>query len=66
MRIYLIDDRQIDYQEVPVTPQKWTDRMFIDFAEQQGSVYSFEGFQNQWHNGELFELDLEQSWIRII
>jgi len=66
MRIYLIDDRQIDYQEVAINPQKWTDKMFIEFAVQKGSVYSIEGFQNQWLNGELFELDLEQSWIRII
>ena len=66
MRVYLIDDRQVDYQEVGASPRKWTDEEFIEFAEHEGTVYSLEGFQNQWHNGELFELDLIQTWIRIL
>ena len=66
MRIYLIDDRQVDYQQVGASPRKWTDEEFIEFAENEGTVYSLEGFQNQWHNGELFELDLIQTWIRIL
>jgi len=66
MKIYLIDDRQVNYQEVGSSPRKWTYEEFVEFAENEGTVYSLEGFQNQWHNGELFELDLEQSWIRIL
>ena len=66
MKIYLIDDRQVDYQQVGASPRKWTDEEFIEFAENEGTVYSLEGFQNQWHNGELFELDLIQTWIRIL
>jgi|TARA_S200002703_G_scaffold146579_1_gene141720 hypothetical protein len=66
MRIYLIDDRQVDYQQVGASPRKWTDEEFIEFAESEGTVYSLDGFQNQWHNGELFELDLIQTWIRIL
>ena len=69
-RVYLVDDRQVDYQEVVASPRKWTDEKFIEFAENEGSVYSLDGFQNQWNNripkGEFFNLDLEQTWIRII
>ena len=66
MRIYLIDDRQVDYQQCTQHPHKWTDEQFKEFAEQQGTVYSIEGFQNQWHFGDLFEKDLEQHFIRIL
>ena len=32
MRVYLIDDRQVDYQQVGASPRKWTDEEFIEFA----------------------------------
>jgi hypothetical protein len=66
MRIYLVNDRQVDYQQHTQHPHEWTDEQFIEFAEQDGTVYSIEGFQNQWHSGELFEKDLEQHFIRIL
>lgn len=69
MKIYLIDDRQVDYQQVGASPRKWTDEEFIEFAEGEGTVYSLEGFQKQWNSNELFKEygeDLEQHWIRIL
>ena len=67
MKIYLIHDRQVPWGKYKQCPTKWTDKQFIEFAEQEGSVYTIEGFQNQWHDGELFEyVDLEQHFIRIL
>ena len=69
MRVYLIHDRQVDYQEVEANPQKWTDEEFIEFAENEGTDYSLEGFQKEWNTNELFSdygEELDQHWIRII
>ena len=67
MRIYLIHDRQVPWGKNKQSPLEWTDEKFIEFAEQEGSVYTIEGFQNQWNDGELFEyVELEQHYIRIL
>ena len=71
MRVYLVDDRQLDYQRptMPSSAKYLSDEEFIEFAEIEGSVYSLEGFQEQWNSNELFKQygeELEQHWIRII
>tara|TARA_R110000824_G_scaffold396081_2_gene597322 strand:+ start:629 stop:832 length:204 start_codon:yes stop_codon:yes gene_type:complete len=67
MRIYLIDDRQVDYQQYTQAPHKWTDEEFIEFAEHEGTVYSLEGFQNQWNTNQLIEeIEVREHWIRIL
>jgi hypothetical protein len=67
MRIYLIDDRQVDYQEVDASPRKWTDEEFIEFAESEGTVYSLEGFQKQWNTNQLIDdIEIRNHWMRIL
>jgi len=67
MKVYLIDDRQVDYQEVGASPRKWTDEEFIEFAEYEGTVYSLEGFQKQWNTNQLIEeIEVREHWIRIL
>ena len=67
MKVYLIDDRQVDYQQVGATPHKWTDEEFIEFAEYEGTVYSLEGFQEQWNTNQLIEeIEVRRHWIRIL
>ena len=71
MRIYLINDRQLDYQEptMPSSAEYLSDEEFIEIAESEGTVYSLEGFQKEWNNNHLFSDygdELDQHWIRII
>ena len=71
MRVYLIDDRQLDYQEptMPASGEHLSDTQFIAIAEHEGTVYSLEGFQKQWNSNELFKQygeDLNNYWIRIL
>lgn len=67
MRVYLIDDRQLDYQEptMPASAEYFSDEEFIEIAEREGTVYSLEGFQKEWNTNALIE-ELDQHWIRII
>ena len=67
MRVYLIDDRQVDYQQVGASPRKWTDEEFIEFAESEGTTYSLEDFQKQWNTNQLIEeIEIREHWIRIL
>ena len=71
MKVYLIDDRQLDYQEptMTATGEYISDEEFIEIAEQDGTVYSLDCFQKQWNSNELFEQygeDLNNHWIRIL
>jgi hypothetical protein len=71
MRVYLIDDRQLDYQEptMPSSAEYLSNEEFIEIAESEGTVYSLEGFQKEWNNNHLFSDygdELDQYWIRII
>ena len=67
MRIYLIDDRQVDYQELDASPRHWTDEEFIEFAEGEGTVYSLEGFQKQWNTNQLIDdIEIRNHWMRIL
>jgi len=69
MRVYLINDRQLDYKEptMPSSAEHLTDEDFIASAECEGTVYSLEEFQKRWNSNQLFkEQELEQHWIRIL
>ena len=71
MKVYLIDDRQLDYQEptMPASGEYLSDEEFIEIAEYEGTVYSLEGFQKQWNSNQLFKQygeDLGNHWIRIL
>ena len=67
MKVYLIDDRQVDYQELDASPRNWTDEEFIEFAESEGTVYSLEGFQKQWNTNQLInDLEIRSHWMRIL
>ena len=71
MKVYLIDDRQLDYQEptMPASGEYLSDEEFIGIAEGEGTVYSLEGFQKQWNSNALFKQygeDLNNHWIRIL
>ena len=67
MRVYLIDDRQLDYQEptMPASAEYFSDEEFIEIAKSEGTVYSLEDFQKEWNTNALIE-ELDQHWIRII
>jgi hypothetical protein len=69
MRVYLIDDRQLDYQEptMPASGEYLSDEEFIEIAEGEGTVYSLEGFQKQWNSNELIDnIEIRNHWIRIL
>ena len=67
MKIYIIDDRQVDYQQLDESPRHWTDDEFIEFAESEGTVYSLEGFQKQWNNNQLIDdIEIRNHWMRIL
>ena len=48
-RVYLVDLTKIEYS---ISPRYWDDEQFITVSEEQGSVYSLEGFQNAYNNDE--------------
>ena len=49
IKVYLVDLTKIEYN---TSPRYWDDEQFITVAEEQGSVYSLEGFQNAYNNDE--------------
>ena len=53
LRVYVINVDDVDFEkEMPVNTavSELSDKMFIEIAERQGSVYTLQGFQNAFNN----------------
>lgn len=62
IRVYLVDFYNYDFDDND-SPYDFSDEKFMLEAEKQGNVYTLEGFQYAYNEGDI---NGENSYIRII
>lgn len=65
VRVYIVETFNDDIEE-KIDINNLTDDEFIELAEEQGTVYSLKGFQNQWNHYCYAMATPEYSYIRFI
>lgn len=60
IRVYLVDIYNFEFDD---SPKDWDDEKFMSESEIQGNVYTLEGFQDTYNDGDI---NGENSYIRII
>ena len=60
IRVYLVDIYNFEFDE---SPKDWNNDKFMTESEIQGNIYTLEGFQDAYNDGDI---NGENSYIRII
>ena len=61
-----ISNSEVDmFMESGATIDDMPDDMFVRIAEEEGLVYTLEGFQNGWNNDTDFYVDSDNTYMRI-
>ena len=60
IRVYLVDIYNFEFDD---SPKDWNNEKFMTESEIQGNIYTLEGFQDAYNDGDI---NGENSYIRII
>lgn len=68
LRVYIIDTESMDDDDKgfhSFNSNKCSDETFMDLAEEQGNVFTFPKFQEEFNSGEIY-IDSDFTYIRFI